>query len=424
MASPLYKFGDYDFENDAEQLSWEYDIDTPTYPLGREDGSRHGGATLTSKRITMEGFLSADSYGEWRSLKDALMRALFPTPRIQKLTLADDRSYMAEVSSFSVPEWVGLPQTPFSVTFFCHDPFEYAETQQNNIWSNAVSSAWTGYGSTYQTTFVINNPGLTAFPRIVFGWKAVTQPVTVECRWGNLLKNGGFITDAGNDGVSDYWTKSGSGTCNLDPSTSVFNKTSQEITNSAVQTTNVSQLVPTGPGMQGRDLTASCYIKRNGTNNNVYIRVEQYDSGGVLISGHNSTQYTSAIAFTRASTTFTVAANCYYVKFLLINEGACKANFDGAMLEIGSELSGSWQQGTLKSFTLTESLTASDVYVVDCGDKTITKNVTSSTITNKLSVMTGEFFGYEYGDNLLVFTNATSGVVGMYMQSTFTPRYL
>jgi hypothetical protein len=94
MSNPLYKFGPYDFEDDAESLSWDVPVNTPSYELGREDGSRHGGATLINRRIKLEGFIYASSFADWRTKKDTLMKALFPTPRMQRLTTSDDRAFM------------------------------------------------------------------------------------------------------------------------------------------------------------------------------------------------------------------------------------------------------------------------------------------------------------------------------------------
>jgi hypothetical protein len=420
MANPSYRFGNYDFEDNAERLGWEYNITAPTYPLGRDDGSKHGGATVTSKTIRLDGYIASTDYASWRDVKDTLMAAMFPTPRIQKLALSDDREYWAEVVSFSIPDWIGLPEMPFSITFLCHDPFEYQNVVQNTFWTDASTGVYTGYTDTRcYSSFVFSNGGMTVRPKIIFGWQNISQPIILQTRWANLLANSDFGIDTNVDGLADSWVKSGNGNTMLDPAFSVFGDVSQRITNSVVQTTDISQLVPTGAGLQGATITSSVYVRRTtGTSGVVRQRIEQYSAAGTLISSHNGAQFTSAVTFARDSLTVAINSNCYYIKYILSNGGDCEACFDGAMIEITDQTS-TWNNGIVRSMTLTDSVTVNDIIVVDCDARTVTQNN-----VNSLNYMTGEFFTFEHGDNLLILSHAGNGFSAGWFQGLFIPRYL
>ncbi len=422
MATQQYKFGSYNFEDIAESLSWDYSVAAPTYALARDDGSKPGGATVTSKSFKLEGYFSASDYSSWRTAKDALMRGMFPTPRLAALTMSDDRQYLAEVVSFSISEWIGLPQCPFSVTFLCHDPYEYSDTVSANNWTSVATAAWTSYIDAKQhAAFYVDNPGMGTRPMILIGSAVITQPIILSHRWGNFLLGGGFDTDTNGDGVADNWTKAGSGTASMSRSDYQGGSAAQKLMNGSVTTSTISQMIPIGGanGLAGQQITASVYLKRTaGSSGNVQQSIIEYDAAGSVLATTNGTAYTGDVAWTRDTVTVTLNAGTVYLKHVLTNASDATAIFDSAMVEVAATAS-VYTDGLSRDLNLTLSLGAGDTFAIDHYARTVMLGA-----TNELSYMSGEFYTLEYGANLVYLTHESPAASGAAFGVAFIPRYL
>ncbi len=426
MANPNFAFGDFSFEDYAENLSWEVGVNAPTYPLGREDGSKYGGATIISKTVKIEGYLNAADFISWRELKDTMMAGLFPTPRMQKLYTADDRAYWAECTSVSIPEYSGLPQCPFSVTFLCHSPFDVQLSQHIDTWNTVQTQVWTNYAdSNPRACFVVNNPGFVVWPRIVFGNAGYTSPIRINLLWGNLVPNPSFERDYGGDGTPDSWIKAGNGggAVWMDGANAMTGNYCASVSNSSSSNyTYIYCLIPVGTSMSGRAMTFSVYMRKTSAGSGAgYVcqQVSERNSAGATVLDTAGTHYDwHALAWYRDELTVIINSTTRYIVWQLINHDNCEASFDCAQAEMSSSAT-SWKDEHSKTLIINNGFSSSDKVVIDSEDRTIYRASTS-----QLPYMDGEFFPLQTGDNLLVLRHAPTAIANGLFSVVFSPRYL